>query len=442
MNNESEVITIKTGYFPRRLQEVLHASLKRFNVIVCHRRFGKTIFSLNEMVDKGLRNTLTKPQYAYIAPNYGQAKRVAWEPLKEIVKNIPGIIIHEQELRIDVPRGEPFNDRVRFMLLGAETPGSIRGIYLDGAILDEFAECDPIIWSQVVRPALSDRLGWAVFIGTPKGQNHFADVLEVAKRSAEHWFWSIYKASETNIIAKSELDLARLEMSEEEYNQEFECSFTAALTGAYYGKLIEDAESNGRVRDVPYDPHCLVNTYWDLGVGDTTAIWFIQQIGSSFHAIDYYETSGAGLDHYVKILRQKPYAYEDTILPHDAEARSLESGRTRVQVLRDLGVQNIRVLPRTSPEDGIQACRTLLPRVYFDSVKCERGLMALKNYQRKYDSKNKTFSNQPLHNWASNGADAFRSFGMGCRDEVRRPRGQDLPRVANSDYDIFGGSEE
>jgi phage terminase large subunit len=441
MSDEKEVITIRTGYFPRPLQEKLHASLRRFNVIVCHRRFGKTIFSLNEMTDKALRNPLKDPQYAYIAPNYGQAKRVAWEALKGIVKNIPGISVHEQELRIDVPRGEPFNDRVRLMLLGAETPGSIRGIYLDGAILDEFAECDPVIWSQVVRPALSDRLGWAIFIGTPKGQNHFADVLQVAKKSADHWYWAIYRASETGIIDKSELALAALEMSEEEYNQEFECSFTAALTGAYYGKLLEDAEKTGRIRNVPYDPACLVSTYWDLGVGDTTAIWFIQQVGHAFHAIDYYETSGAGLDHYAKLLQQKQYAYQEHVLPHDAAARSLESGRARVQILNELGVYPTRVLPREAPADGIQACRTLLPRVYFDQVKCERGITALKNYQRKWDSKNKTFSNEPLHNWASNGADAFRAFGVGCRDESRRPRHQDLPRVSDSAYDIFGDND-
>ena len=201
MSEDQEVTVKKTGYFPRAQQEILHASLKRFNVIVCHRRFGKTIFSLNEMVDRGLRNTAKDPQYAYIGPNYGQSKRVSWEPLKAILKDIPGINIHEQELRVDVPRGEPFNDRVRFMLLGAETPGSLRGIYLDGCVLDEFAEADPIIWSQVVRPALSDRLGWAIFFGTPKGQNHFADVLNVAKKSADHWFWCIQKASETGILA-------------------------------------------------------------------------------------------------------------------------------------------------------------------------------------------------------------------------------------------------
>lgn len=432
---------IKTGYYPRAYQEALHQALKRFNVIVCHRRFGKTIFSLNEMIDKGLRNTLKNPQYAYIAPNYGQAKRVAWEPLKEYIKHLPGVTINEAELRVDVPRGDPYNDRVRFLLLGAENPGSVRGIYLDGVILDEFAECDPIIWAQVVRPALSDRLGWAIFIGTPKGENHFYDILQVAKKSADHWFNVIYKASETGIINETELMLAKKEMSEEEFNQEFECSFTAALTGAYYGKLLEDAEKDGRVCSVPYDPACGVVTYWDLGVGDTTVIWFVQQVGRAFHVIDYYEMSGMGLDHYYEILSKKSYSYEEHVLPHDANARDLSSGRSRVQNLRDLGMTRIRVLERENIEDGINACRLLLPRTYFDSVKCARGLSALKNYQRKWDSKNKIFSDAPLHNWASNGADGFRTFGMGCRDEVRRPRNKDLPRSAES-YNPFGGEDQ
>lgn len=441
MDQEKELISIKTGYYPRPLQEKLHLALKRFNVIVSHRRFGKSHFSVNEMIDKGLRCTLRDPQYAYVGPNYGLLKRTVWEPFKQYTKHIPGVDTHEQDMRIDIPRPAPFNDRVRLMLLGAENPGSNRGIYLDGAVLDEFAECDPIIWSQVIRGALADRLGWAIFIGTPKGENHFKDVLDLAKRQPKTWFWAIYKASETGIIDKRELESLKAEMSEDEYNQEFECSFTAALTGAYYGKLLEEAETAGRICNVPYDPAVLVNTYWDLGVGDTTAIWFVQQVGPAFHVIDYYEASGSGLDHYVKKLREKPYAYGEHVLPHDAAARDLSSGRARVQTLNDMGVRPTRVLERSAPEDGIQACRTLLPRVWFDSVKCERGISALKNYQRKWDSKNKAFSNTPLHNWASNGADAFRSFGNGCRDEYKRPRVRDLPRTADNSYSIFGDGE-
>lgn len=438
-----ETVVVKTGYYPRPHQEKLHASMKRFNVVVCHRRFGKTVFSLNEMVDKGFRNPLKKPQYAYIAPNYGQAKRVAWDMLKDIIKSIPNVTINEAELRIDVPRGEPHNDHVRYLLLGAENPGSIRGLYLDGAILDEFAECDPVIWSQVVRPALADRLGWAIFIGTPKGQNHFHDVLKTAQKNAEHWFYAIYKASETKIIHSSELMLARQEMAEEEYEQEFECSFTAALTGAYYGKQIEEAEKGNRIRSVPHDPSIVVDTYWDLGMDDTTTIWFIQSIGREFHAIDYHEMSGKGLDYYAGVLKDKSrdskYVYGKHYWPHDGAARELGTGKARTDTMRDLGFI-VEVQPRHHLSDGVHACRMVLPRTWFDSVKCERGVEALKNYQRKWDTKNKIFSETPLHNWASHGADGFRTFGMAYRDASRLMNRGDLPDKTDSEYSIFESS--
>ena len=202
---------VSTGYVPRPLQKTMHLSLRRFNVILCHRRFGKTIFSLNEMLDKGLRCTHKNPQYAYVAPTYGQAKRIAWDQLKEIVKNIPNVTVNEADLRIDIARPH-LSDRVRIILLGAENPGAIRGIYLDGVIFDEYAEMNPEVWTSVVRPALSDREGWGIFIGTPKGANHFYGVYTKAQ-GKEDWFTAVYKASETGILPQAELDAAREIMS-------------------------------------------------------------------------------------------------------------------------------------------------------------------------------------------------------------------------------------
>jgi hypothetical protein len=194
----AEAKRITTGYEPRPLQAKLHLALTRFNVLVIHRRFGKTVFSINEMIDKGLRNPLKNPQYAYFAPFYGQAKRVAWDYLKDYTKNLPGVITNEADLRVEIPRPAT-GDKIRFMLLGADNPGAIRGIYLDGAILDEYAEMDPTVWGQVIRPTLSDRLGWAIFIGTPKGQNHFHEVYNKAQIN-DTWFTALYKATDTNII--------------------------------------------------------------------------------------------------------------------------------------------------------------------------------------------------------------------------------------------------
>lgn len=434
----SKVKEISTGYEPRPLQQKIHSLLRRFNVIVCHRRFGKTVLSINEMVDRGLRNTLKNPQYAYIAPTYGQAKRVAWDYLKEYTKLIPGVTVNEAELRVDIPRPAQ-GDRIRFYLLGAENPGTLRGIYLDGALLDEYAEMDPTIWSQVLRPALSDRLGWVIFIGTPKGMNHFYEIYNTAKTNTD-WFTAVYKASETAIIPRTELEMARATMAEEEYEQEFECSFSAALVGAYYGKAMSDVDKEQRITGVAYDPSLPVVTAWDLGVDDSTAIWFAQIAGREIHIIDYLENAGEGLDWYAKELGKKKYHYAKHLLPHDAAAKELGTGKTREETLRSLGLRKTEIVPRQSVEDGINASRLLIAKCWFDNVKCERGINALKNYERKWDTKNKIYQSKPLHNWASHGADAFRTLAMGLNERSDATNARDTrryPRAADDSFSVI-----
>lgn len=440
----SRIKEVSTGYTPRPYQAVIHRSLNRFNVLVCHRRFGKTVLAINETVDQGLRCTLKNPQYAYIAPTYGQAKRVAWDMLKEAVKNIPGSVANEAELRVDIPR-PALGDRVRFMLLGAENPGTLRGVYLDGVVLDEFAEMDPVIWSQVLRPALSDRLGWAIFIGTPKGQNGFFDIYQFAVQgdpekgiaAPTDWFAAVYKAKDTGVIPVSELEAAKAIMSPEEYEQEYECSFSAALVGAYLGKHMQEAEDEKRICGVPYDPSCVVDTFWDLGIDDTTVVWFMQRVGKELHWIDYMEMSGEGLDYYANELTKRKYKYGHHYLPHDANARELGTGKTRVETFRSLGVQGIEVVERQSVEDGINAMRMMIPMSWFDSTKCARGIIALKSYERKWDSKNKIYMQRPLHNWASHAADAFRTAAT-SRARATESDKTKLPRRAISTYDILG----
>lgn len=438
--------TITTGYEPRPLQDHLHSHLERFNVLVCHRRFGKTVFSVNELNDQALRNTRQDPQYAYIAPNYGQAERIAWDMLKRYTKSIPGATYNESKLTCTIPRADR-SDRIKIMLLGAENPDSIRGIYLDGVILDEFAEMDPRIWGQVVRPALADRKGWAIFIGTPKGQNHFYDVYRMGLRNRQAgWFVQVFKASETGVIPPEELASMKAEMSEEEIEQELECSFTAALTGSYFGKLIAAAEAEGRVGSVPHDPALEVETYWDLGVGDSMAIWFIQQHRLEVRVIDYFEMSGEGLEYYARMLKgtlpgsehRKKYNYSMHNWPHDGGSRDLTTGKERSVSAREMGIAPLIVHPRFMLADQTEAARLLLPKVYFDSANTARGLDALKNYQRKWDGKNKIFTDQPLHNWASHGASAFMLGGMAMRPAKDRLDKRNLPRQADSEYNVFG----
>jgi hypothetical protein len=328
------------------------------------------------------------------------------------------------------------------MLLGAENPGTIRGIWLDGIILDEFAEMHPEVWGQVIRPALADRGGWGIFIGTPKGTNHFYEMYNRAKEDPD-WFAAIYKSSETNIIPQSELDAAAREMSVEEYDQEFECSFSAALVGAFLGKEMVAAEREGRVTKVKHDKSLPVHTSWDLGIDDTTAIWFYQEVGREYHAIDYLEQSGVGFDYYIKELNKRDYNYGDHYLPHDVAVRELGSGaESRINTLRGLGMRNIRVGIKhagASFMDSLHNMRLAIDKMWFDAEKCKKGIDSLKNYERKWDAKNKVFQQRENHNWASHGAHAFREFADQHRSGARRPRVGDLPRRSQSKYNIFGG---
>lgn len=216
------------------------------------------------------------------------------------------------------------------------------------------------------------------------------------------------------------------------------CSFSAALVGAYYGKEMDKAEQEGRITRVPYDLSVPVETYWDLGIDDTTVIWFGQRVGREVHWIDYVEESGLGLEDYIRILQEKKYVYGQHYLPHDAAARELGTGKTREEVLRKKGLgARTKVVPRSEVADGINAARVLIGKSWFDAEKCKKGIDALKNYERKWDSKAKIFQQRPLHNWASHGADAFRTAAMGMdgpekgRDDQRR-----LPRYQDSKFRV------
>jgi phage terminase large subunit len=420
------ILRVETGYSPRRHQAELHSLLRRFNVLVCHRRFGKTHFAINDKLDRALVLKRRDPQYAYIAPTYGQAERVAWDLIKHYTKNIPNVKTHESNLRLEIPR-PALGDKIKILLMGAENPDAMRGMYFDGVTLDEYAEMNPIVWSQVVRPTLADRMGWATFIGTPKGMNHFYQMHMFAKHGnpekgvppSEQWFTKIYKASETGIIPISELEEMRSTMSEEEYAQELECSFSAALVGAYYGKQIEAAEKEGRITHLPYDPALPTYTAWDLGIDDTTAIWIFQTHRlNEIRCIDYIENAGVGLEWYIRQLQDRKYTYTEHLLPHDAAARELGTGKSREEVLRSTGLgAKTRIIPRQSVEDGINAARLCLSNSWFDQKKCLKGIEALKNYERAWDAKNKIFQSRPKHNWASHGSDAFRTLAMGVRHE-------------------------
>jgi len=421
----SDAQPIDTGYVARPQFEPFHMRLgrQRWAVIVAHRRAGKTVACVNDLLDAALRCELPEPRFAYIAPYFAQAKDIAWAYLKRFAGVIPGAIAHEQELRIDLPNG----GRVR--LYGADNYERLRGIYLDGVVMDEFGDMDPRAWSEVIRPALADRKGWAVFIGTPKGRNHFAEIWNQAQDKPDEWYSLILKASQTGIVDPIELADSRSVMSEDQYNQEFECSFDAAVVGSYYGKLIEKAENEGRIGNVAWEPQIPVQTWWDLGIDDSTAIWFVQILGREIRLIDYYENSGVGLDHYAKVLKDKDYVYGSHMLPHDVQVHELSTGKSRFAFLAGLGIRGT-VVRKHAVEDGINSVRSILPRCWFDRTKCARGLEALRQYRQEWSDKLKAFKGSPLHDWSSHGADAFRYGAFTVRPaEVEWIRG--VPRYIN-----------
>ena len=422
-------MNIEIPYSPRPLQADLHAQLdkNRWAVIVCHRRFGKTVMAVNHLLRAAIMHTGRSPRFAYLAPTYRQAKAVAWDYLKQFSGAIPGVKFHETELRADLPNG------ARLTLLGAENPDSLRGIYLDGCVMDEVADMPETVFPEIIRPALSDRKGFCYFIGTPRGHNMFFELYEQASH-LDDWYNVVYKASETNIVDDEELEAAKVTMSTDQYDQEFECSWVANVPGAIYGKELQTSLEENRITKVPYDPAAKVMTFWDLGIGDSTAIWFAQIQGRAINVIDFYEARNEGLPHYVSVLQRKGYLYGDHWAPHDIEVRELGSGKSRREVAWDLGL-NFRVTPKLPIEDGIHAAQMMIPRCWFDQDKCKVGLEALRHYHRAYNERTRSFRASPVHDWSSHAADAFRYFAVGLKEQ--KDWSHPPQQIAASNYNPF-----
>jgi len=393
----------------------LHKRDSRWFIGVAHRRAGKTVANINELIMGATKCGLANPRFAYVAPQLNQAKDIAWTYLKEYTAFLSPKI-NESELWVELPGG------ARIRIYGADNPDRLRGIYLDGVVLDEFGDMDPTIWSQVIRPALSDRKGWACFIGTPKGKNTFHKLWVEAEGDLD-WTRMMLRASETRLLDDKELADAKKMMSGDEFAQEYECSFDAAVRGAYYAKEINEAETGvpARITTVPHDPRLLTHTAWDLGMADSTVIWFIQTHGRETRVIDVLKGEGVSLDWYARKLQERGYLYGNHYLPHDVEVRELGTGKSRKEVLAELGIK-ATVCPNIPIADGIQAVRMLLPTCWFDKHKVKDGIEALRMYRRDYDDKRQEFRTTALHDWTSHYADAFRYFAVGHQDRSAAPR--------------------
>lgn len=425
-----ERVALKIPYTPRPLQLRFHEERTRFCVLLCHRRFGKTVAAVNDMLREGIRSGRKDFRGAYIAPYRNQAKAVAWDYLKHFAGVIPGVAVNESELRCDLPNG------ARIRLFGAENADALRGMYLDDLVLDEPADIPREVWTRMLRPMLADRKGRALFCGTPNGtENLFYDVWEEAGGGDPLWSRFRFPASETGYIDADELASARAGMGPDEYAQEFECSFAAGVRGAYYAALLDAAEAAGRIRSVPVDPALPVHTAWDLGMDDATAIWFFQvEPGGDWRMVDYYDDSGEGLAHYAGVLQRRGYLYGRHIAPHDIRVRELGTGKSRLETAAALGVK-FDVAPSLPPADGINAVRLKLPRMWFDAEKCKGGVRALRAYRKVWRSKEETYSDRPLHDWTSHAADALRYGVTGWKTALDL---SDAPRKAKTTYDVLG----
>ncbi len=433
----AEPTYVEIGYEPRPQQWEIHNALAhaRFGVVVCHRRLGKTVLSVNQLIRGAVTCRLERPRFGYLAPTYAQGKSTAWDYVRHYSRFVPGAKLNETELRADFPNG----GQVR--IFGVDNPDRLRGLRFDGVVLDEYGLHPSKTYSEVIAPTLVDRGGWALFCGTPNGKNQFWEIKQHAQaREAagdKAWFYRQYKASQTGLLDSQYLNQARMIMTADEYAQEFECSFEAAVKGAIYAKELEAARESKRVTTVPYDPALPVETDWDLGIGDAMAIWFSQSTRSGeVRLIDYYEASGEGFPHYVKLLRDKPYSYGKHWAPHDIQVRELSSGRSRLEVAAAQGI-TFEVTPRLhhdvagEVEEGIHAARMLFPRCWFDAERCRAGLEALMNYRRDYNQRLNEFKATPVHDWSSHGADAFRGLAVRHQTPVEKKAQQKtngLPR--------------
>ena len=423
-------MNIKIPYTPRKHQNYLHQQINkhRWSVLVCHRRFGKTVCMINHLIKSALMCKHKNPRFAYIAPTFKQAKSIAWDYMKQFTAKIPATKFNETELRVDLPNG------ARITLLGAENSDGLRGIYLDGCVIDEYANIEGKLFAEIIRPALSDRKGYCVFIGTPAGMNNNFYELYQHANGADDWFNYKAKASDTKIVDEEELVKAKEVMGEKKYLQEFECDWIANIEGAIFGDEVAKLDDKKQLARVPYDPTLPVSTAWDLGVADHSSIIFFQQKGTAIQIIDYHEERGHGLPHYIQLLNEKPYVYKEHYAPHDIEVQEFGNGKTRREIAYQLGIR-FKVVPKLPVEEGIHAVTMLLNRCWIDTDHCKSLIDALRHYHRKYIDKNRMFRSKPVHDWSSHACDAMRYLAVGLQELNTR---QNAPQsVADNDYRII-----
>lgn len=426
-------LTIPFRFTPRPYQLPVLQALERGTkraIAIWHRRAGKEKTFINWTAKAAFQRVGT---YYYIFPTYSQARKVLWDGRDKsgfaFMDHFPKEVVtkrNESELRIELINGSSVQ------LIGSDNVDSIMGTNPVGCVFSEYALQDPRAWDYM-RPILRENGGWAVFDYTPRGKNHGYDLYQMAKGNPD-WFAQILTVNDTGVLTEADIQAEReAGMSEELIQQEFYCSFEGVQSGAVFGRQMQQAETDGRICGVPWQPEFPVDTWWDIGTGDPTAIWFTQDVGKEVHVIDYYENSGAGvgIDYYARHLQSLPYVWGVHHGPHDLEAHSFAAGgKSTREVAASMGLQ-FKVTEKLDKQSQINAGRVFMQRCYFDRVKTARGRDALVSYHYTWDDKRKAFSDLPYHDWASNGADAFMQLAVGHKGFKARV---EAPRIQVVEY--------
>ena len=434
MENIEGVKELIIPYTPSSHQQEVHGILespnKRFGVVVVHRGWGKTWLAANELIRRAWACPAAQGgKFIYVAPEKLQAKKIVWRELKFFVKDLPHTA-NEAELTITFPN----NSSVE--LAGADNPDRLRGQHPHFVVLDEVAQMPRDVWYEAIFPSLRANKGGALFIGTPKGDNLFKELFEHAGLAANK-SWFAYKKTifDTDVASKEEINELRATMPLPKFEQEYLCSFDAAIQGTYFGPIIDDSGRN-IVGDVPWDPSAPVITAWDLGTTDSTVIWFVQRDkhdSKLLRVVDYYENSQKDIFHYINIVKSKKFTYDHHIMPHDVTQVSWETGRTRLDLLRQHGM-TIRVAKKVGIKEGISMAQTLLYTCRFDDTLCKEGLSHLRQYRAKQDKRTGEYLDEPLHDAHSHAADAFRTLACGLKDSHGLDKHRNAYAVADYDY--------
>jgi hypothetical protein len=384
------------------------------SVLVWHRRAGKEVVCFNWLIKQAWWHRVGS--YVYFFPTSTLGRRILWDGSnkdgKRFVDYIPPEIIEGQPNNVEM-KVRLINGSI-IQVIGSDQIINV-GINPVGCVFSEYSLQDPKCWN-FIRPILRENGGWAVFNFTPRGKNHAYDLYLMAKNNPE-WYCQKLTIKDTDVLSEKDIEVERQEgMSEHLIQQEYYCSFDQGAEGAYYAKYLNQADLDGRLTRLPYDPHALVDTYWDLGVGDETAILLAQNVGNEIHIVNMYRNQGEGLQHYVKWLREQEelhnYVYGDHWAPHDIQVRELGTGaQTRMQIAKDLGI-NFKIVPNIPIQEGIELARGTFPRIWIDSDKCKFLIKALENYHKSYNERLNVYGDKPVHDWSSHIADAFRYLSV------------------------------